>query len=134
MARALVTIRCRADRDRLKAWIDSAPDLSRVELKGPARTGDQNALMWELLTQLAVKFRWHGMKLSPDDYKDLISAGLKREVRMVPNIDGTGFVSLGQRTSDMSVPEMSDLIELIYAFAAREGVTFSAPPSQERAA
>ena len=49
---------------------------------------------------------------------------LKREVRMVPNLDGNGFVSLGRSSSDLSKSEMSDLMELIAAFGAQHGVEF----------
>jgi hypothetical protein len=45
----------------------------------------------------------------------------------VPNIDGNGFVVLGARTSRMSIKEMSDMIELCFAFGAQNGVKFSAP-------
>jgi hypothetical protein len=44
--------------------------------------------------------------------------------RIVPNLDGSGFVNLGTRSSDLSVEEMSDLIELIHAFAAKRGIQF----------
>ena len=44
--------------------------------------------------------------------------GLKRELRVVPNLDGTSFVNLGRSSSDLTKQEMSDLIELIAAFGA----------------
>jgi hypothetical protein len=50
----------------------------------------------------------------------------------VPNLDGTGFVALGMSTSRMSVREMSDLIELVFAFGAERNVEWSDP--QERRA
>ena len=46
--------------------------------------------------------------------------------QIVPDIDGTGFVSLGASTSKMTVKEFSELIELIHAFAAEHNVRFSA--------
>jgi hypothetical protein len=55
---------------------------------------------------------------------------MKREVRMVPNLDGNGFVSLGRSSSDLSKDEMGDLLELIHAFGARHGVVFSEPHSE----
>jgi len=128
MGRAVLTLYGDAERAKAALWLAKAPPLTRVEFKGPARSTDQNALMWELLTQLADQHRWHGIKLTAEDYKDLLTASLRREVRTVPNTDGTGFVVLGMRTSDMSREEMSNLIDLIYAFATRVGVTFSAAP------
>jgi hypothetical protein len=62
--------------------------------------------------------------LRPDDWKLIFLDALKRELRMVPNLDGTGFVNLGRSSSDLSKGEMSDMIELILAFGSQHGVTF----------
>ena len=51
---------------------------------------------------------------------------LKREVRMVPNLDGNGFVSLGRSSSDLSKEEFSGLLDVVYEWGARNGVTFTA--------
>jgi len=114
------------ERPRIRAWLDRAPVGMRVEFAEPKRTDAQNRLLWPLLTALSVQVKWHGLTLSPEDWKDIMTAGLKREARMVPNMDGNGFVALGMRTSSMTKAEFSELIELIHAFAAREGVTLEA--------
>jgi len=44
----------------------------------------------------------------------------------VPGLDGS-FVVLGLSTSKMTVREMSDLMELVSAFGAQQGVRFTAP-------
>lgn len=124
MSRALVTLWRREDRDRAHRWIDGVPNGTRVEFKEAKRSTDQNAKMWACLTDIASQVQWHGLKLSPDDWKLIFLDALKREVRMVPNIDGNGFVSLGRSSSDLSKSEMSDLIELIYEFGARHGAQF----------
>ena len=77
-----------------------------------------------MLTDVSTQVPWHGIKLSPDDWKLLFLDALKREVRMVPNLDGNGFVSLGRSSSDLSKEEMGDLMELISAFGANRGVKF----------
>jgi len=107
----------------IRNWIDTAPDGHRVEIAEPTRTDSQNRLLWPLLTALSTLHAWHGQTLSPEDWKDLLSAGLKRELRIVPNLDGNGFVSLGARTSTMTKAEFAAFIEFIFAFAAREGVS-----------
>jgi hypothetical protein len=114
----------KSNRDQIRRWLERAPDGFRVEIAEPKRTDAQNRLLWPLLTALSVQVKWHGLTLSPEDWKDVMTAGLKREARMVPNMDGNGFVALGMRTSTMTKAEFSELVELIYAFAAREGVTF----------
>lgn len=106
-------------------WCQKAPAGSRIEFRGPQRTLPQNAKMWALLSEVAEQLPWHGIKLSPDDYKLLFLDALSREVRMVPNLEGNGLVSLGRSSSELSVAEMADLITLIEAFGANHGVVFS---------
>jgi NinB protein. len=43
----------------------------------------------------------------------------------VPNLDGTGFIILGQSTRAMSKKELSNLLELAYAFGAEHDVKWS---------
>lgn len=93
-----------------------------IEVKPLTRTIRQNDLMWSLLTELSQQVVWHGQKLTPCNWKDVLTAALKRQA-VVPGIDG-GFVVLGQRTSKMTVKEMSEVIELAYAFGAQNGVKF----------
>lgn len=89
------------------------------------RTLQANSAMWALLTDISKQVDWHGEKLTPENWKDLFSACLKKQ-RSVVGIEG-GFVVLGARTSRMSKEEMSDLLELMNAFAAEHDVKLSAP-------
>lgn len=125
MSRALVVIQTTADREKIANWASKVEMGTRVEFKRKKRTLDQNSLFWSLLTEVATQVSWHGIKLTPDDWRLVFLDALKREVRMVPNIDSNGFVNLGRSSSDLSKDEMSDLIELIYAFAAERGVTLN---------
>lgn len=124
MSRHLITIHGNVDRVRAARYIAQAPFGTRVEFKAAKRSTDQNAKMWASLTDISAQLVWHGQKLTPDDWKLVFLNALKRELRMVPNIDGNGFVDLGRRSSDLTKQEMSDLIELIIAFGAQHGVTF----------
>lgn len=123
MTRAALTLRTKADRDRAAHWSQQAPAGTRVEFRAPRRSLDQNSLMWELLTKIAQSVVWHGEKLNAEDWKDVLSASL-RKARVVPGIDTGTLVPLGMRTSDMTKAEMSALIELIYCFGAEKGVDF----------
>lgn len=102
----------------------SAPEGYIVEVRAPTRNLDQNALLWALLSDIAEQVIWHGRWLKQDAWKDIFTAALKKQ-EVVPNIDGDGFVVLGQRTSKMSKREFSDLCELIKAFGAERGVKWS---------
>ena len=90
----------------------------------------QNSKMWPMLTDIANQLQWpvNGVMvhMSPDDWKHVLSAGFKKEQRVAAGMDG-GYVILGQRTSKFSKEEMSEFIELIYAFGAQHGITWSEP-------
>lgn len=124
MSRYSFTLNSAADRARAMRTITAAPNGTRIDVKAAKRSIPQNDRMWAMLTDIAQQLPWHGVKLRPDDYKLIFLDALKRELRMVPNLDGTGFVNLGRSSSDLSVSEMSDLMELIAEFGARHGVQF----------
>lgn len=124
MSRATLILSRETDRRRAVSWVQKAPDGTRLDFKAPRRSIPQNALMWSMLTDISTQLPWHGVKLRSDDWKLIFLDALKRELRVVPNIDGTGFVNLGRSSSDLSKEEMSDLIEIMLAFGAQHGVTF----------
>lgn len=127
MSRAVLILHRQSDRDRAASWVRQAPWGTRITFQEARRTTDQNARMWAMLTEVARQVKWHGQRLSADDWKLVFLSALKQELRIVPNLDGTGFVQLGRSSSDLSVAEMGDLMDLIAAFGAREGVTFAEP-------
>lgn len=133
MSRALVILNGRFDREKAAAWIWKAPAGTRVEFKAVKRTLPQNDRMWAMLTDVAQQITYHGLKLTPDDWKLVFLDALKREVRLVPNLENNGFVSLGRSSSDLSKDEMSDLIELIFAYGAHNDVTFNERGDSEAA-
>ena len=127
MSRAVLVLHRQSDRDRAASWAAKAPWGTRITFQEAKRTTDQNARMWAMLTEVARQVKWHGQRLSADDWKLVFLSALKQELRIVPNLDGTGFVQLGRSSSSLSVGEMADLMDLIAAFGAREGVTFAEP-------
>jgi hypothetical protein len=124
MSRVVRVLYSNSDREQIAKWAMSAPPGTRVEMKAPRRSVPQNDRMWAMLTDLARQLPYHGIKLTADDWKLIFLDALKREVRMVPNIEGTGFVSLGRSSSDLSKDEMGDLLTLIEAFGVGHGVVF----------
>ena len=105
--------------------IRAAPFGKVVVIQDAVRSLGQNARRWAMLTDISRQVDWYGNKLTPDEWKDVFSASLKRQ-KVVPGIDG-GFVVCGQSTSKMTVSEHSDLMTLMEAFGAEHGVKFSAP-------
>ena len=87
------------------------------------RTLNQNQKMWPMLADIAAQVVWHGEKYEPDDWKDILSSDWSKQT-IVPGISG-GFVALGVRTSKMKKRELSELIELMYAFGSSKEVKWS---------
>jgi hypothetical protein len=103
--------------------IAEAPDGYEVRIRERSRSLEQNAAMWAALTDISEQVVWHGQKLTPEDWKHILTAGLKREQRVAPGIGG-GFVVLGQSTRKMTKSEFSELLEFCYAFGAEHEVKF----------
>ena len=95
-----------------------------VEIKPETRSLEQNARLWAMLTEISRQVDWYGNKLTPEEWKDVFSAAMKR-AKVVPGLDG-GFVVCGQSTSKMTRAEMSEMQQLMEAFGAERGVRFSA--------
>ena len=127
MSRHLLVLSSEAIRSKALKWVHQAPPGSRITFQAPKRSLPQNDALWAALTGISQQRLYHGVKLSPDDWKILFLDALKREVRMVPNLDGNGFVSLGRSSSDLSREEFSGLLDIVYEWGARNGVQFSAP-------
>ena len=125
MSRALLRIDGPVTRARAAKLLARVPDGTRVEFKGGRRTLPQNAKLWAALTEVARQKTWHDLKLAANDWKLIFLDALKREVRIVPNLDGTDFVNLNRSSSDLSKEEMGELIELIAAWGAQNGVVFA---------
>lgn len=95
-----------------------------VEVKPETRSLEANARMWAMLSEISQQVEWYGHRLTPEEWKDVFSAAMKR-TKVVPGLDG-GFVVCGQSTSKMTRAEMSEMQELMEAFGAEKGVRFSA--------
>lgn len=112
-------------RAKLHAWIAKAPLGMIVEFRESKRTLEQNAKLWPMLTDISLQLAWHGQQYPPEDWKDFLMHQL-RGGRWMPAEDG-GMVPIGFRTSELSKSEFADLIEVAYAFGARQGVVWSEP-------
>lgn len=97
-----------------------------VEIRPETRSDAQNRRMWAMLGDVSKQVDWYGRKLSPEDWKHVFTASLKK-LNVVPNLDGTGFVALGLSTSRMTKAEISELMELMGAFGAERDVIWSDP-------
>lgn len=101
-----------------------APDGYVVEIKEKTRTLDQNSKLWPMLGDISKQVDWYGHKLSDEEWKDFFTAILKQQ-KVVPNMDSSGFIAVGGRTSKMGKKLFSEMIELMYAFGAEHDVVWS---------
>lgn len=97
------------------------------------RTLEQNAKLWAMLGDISRQVDWpvNGVmqKLDSEDWKALMTAAARQDIRMAQGING-GVVMLGESTKRMSVAELGDVIECMYAFGADKGVVWSEPKGQ----
>ena len=100
-----------------------------LSIKPETRSLQQNARLWAMLTDISEQVEWYGRKLTPEEWKHVFSAALKKQ-DVVPGLDG-GFVVLGLSTSKMTIAEMCDMQTLMEAFGAERGVKFKAAEGQE---
>lgn len=105
--------------------LSKAPDGWVMELRDRTRSTEQNSALWASLTDVSVQVEWHGVRLSPEDWKLVFMDALNQEMRLVPNVAGTGFINLGRSSSKLTKAEFSDLIELVRAFGSERGVVWS---------
>ncbi|WDG52476.1 recombination protein NinB [Pseudomonas chlororaphis] len=97
------------------------------------RTLEQNAKLWAMLGDISRQVDWpvNGVmqRLDSEDWKALMTAAARQEIRMAQGING-GVVMLGESTKRMTVAELGDVIECMYAFGADKGVIWSEPKGQ----
>jgi len=124
MTRALITLWNAAARERALKWVRQAPPMTRIEFKQTKRTLPQNSKLWSLLTEVATQKELGGKRLKPDVWKSVFMHELGREAEYVPSLDGQEIIPIGYSSSDLSKHEMSELIVLILAWGAQNGVVF----------
>jgi hypothetical protein len=118
MSRAILTLDSTARREQAIDWIRKAPTNSRVEFKGPARSLDQNSRFWAMLTRRYNTEQWKLMFLHA--YAE--ERGI--EIKYLPALNRAGMVPCGRSSSDLSVGEMSEVMDFIAAWGAENGITF----------
>lgn len=113
-------------RQRAQQAIQTAQDGHVVTLSEPTRNLEQNAAQWPILQAFSDCLVWpvNGRMetLTPDEWKDILTAAFRREsTRVAMGLDG-GMVMLGARTSAMSKREFSEWLEFLHATAVDRGI------------
>jgi len=113
-------------RRRALECVSQAPEGWAVSVQEPTRNLEQNAAMWPILQAFSDQLQWpvNGamVRMTPDEWKDVLSAAFRKEtVRVAMGLEG-GMVMLGSRTSKFSVREMSEFLEFLHSTAVARGV------------
>lgn len=128
MSRAILTLDSTAKREQAIDWVRKAKTGSRVEFKGPARSLDQNSRFWAMLTDCAVQGRINDRRFNTEDWKTMFMTAYAEErgvdIRHLPALNRAGMIPCGRSSSDLSVAEMSELMEWIAAWGAENGIKF----------
>lgn len=116
-------------RQRAHRDVDSAPD--GYLFAAPAEPTASDATkrkMWAMLGDISRQKLWpvNGTlrRMQDKQWKDVFTAALSKETLLAEGLYG-GEVLLGEHTSGMSQRKMGDLIELMYAWGANNGVVWT---------
>lgn len=122
-----ITILSDADRATAVKWCGEVEEGTRIEFKDKQRRNIQNRRMWAMLGDISKQHKHYGRFYADWQWKSLFLYELGREATFMPSLDGNGFLPVGQSSRDLSVKEMSDLIELMFRFGAENNVEWKDP-------
>jgi len=121
------TIKLTGDRQRQHALqcVIEAPQGYCVTIAEETRTQEQNRLLWPLLSDIRSQVDHDGV-WSAEQWKFRFLNELENEMTLLPRLDGNGSFIVGQRSSQLGKAMFSNLLEIIFAYGARNGVRWSA--------
>jgi hypothetical protein len=122
MSRHILTL-TKSNRAKAIVGVTNAPDGFVLELREPKRSDEQNAALWGLLNQIQRQRPKHnGVNMTAELWKTVFMDALGAEMRMLPKLDGDGFFPIGHSTSRLTKGEFADLLTIMLAWCAREGL------------
>lgn len=109
-------------RRRAALAVQQAPEGHIVTIKQATRSGEQNAMLHALLTEIAARVPWAGKLRDVETWKRLLTAAWLRargdSVEFLPALDGHGVDIVFRRTSTLTRAECSELVDFVNAWAA----------------
>ena len=110
-----------SQRDYAHAAIDAAPENAVLSILAPTRTNDQNAKLWAMLEDVR-RSEPEGRRWTKEMWKSAFMDSLGWQCQFAMSLEGDRPIPVGYRTSNLTVSQMSDLIELIYEYGSRFNV------------
>ena len=124
MIRAPIILRGLTQRQFAASYIlDAAPADCVVHFKANKRTLEQSAKFHAMVDEIAEQLTHYGQKLPAWKWKRLFVSALS-DIEILPGLEPGSFVPMWKSTTELDIPQASDLIELVAAFGAERGVVF----------
>ena len=118
-----VILRGQPQRNLAKQFIDKAPENSVVKISPLTRSSEQNNKMWGLIEDV-MNAMPEGRQHTKEVWKAIFMNALGHETAFAMGINNEIF-PIGFKSSQLSVRQMSDLIEMIYSYGAKHNVKWS---------
>lgn len=96
-----------------------------IRLGRESRSLSQNRKMWPMLTDISSQINWQGRRLTPGQWKELITGSFSGQEAIQGLNGGIIFIGRGESTSGMNKKKFSELIEFMYAEGTELGVKWS---------
>lgn len=114
----------------------NAPDKYIVRIQEPRKSRDQEEKYHAMIGDIARQVDLIGERRNTEDAKRLLidafarvmaadGTPLNQSSRIIPSLDGSGFVQLGIQSRKFRVAEASSFIEYLYAFGTENNVVWS---------
>ncbi len=123
-----VILRGASQRALAKQMIDRAPADAVVKISAATRSLEQNAKMHAMLSDIS-RAKPGGRCHTAEVWKALMMHACGHASQFEMGLNGQPF-PIGFRSSRLTVGQMSDLIEFMYAFGAEHGVRWSEPVAE----
>jgi hypothetical protein len=100
-----------------------------MEIKAADKSRDQEQKYHAMIGEIATQASHLGAKWDAEDWKRMLVWQFCKdqklnEGKIVPSLDGTGIVQLGQQTRKFTKEQASEFVEWLHAWGAEHGVTF----------
>ena len=91
----------------------------------PRRSEEASRKLWAIASDIAKSGKeWGGIKLSKNNWFRLLTAAVYGQ-KMVPDLNGNGFVFVDARTSRMTNAQISEVIAFAEAWCAENSIELS---------
>ena len=101
-----------------------------LEIKDASKSREQEEKYHAMIGEIAKQAQHLGAKWDEEDWKRMLvwqfcKESGQNEGKIVPSLDGTGIVQLGQQTRKFTKQQASEFVEWLHAWGAEHGITYS---------